>query len=210
MNFSRPIGNSFSLQGKTYQVVERPDHLSCYNCAFKDQDCNKFLDQTGNCSALFRSDIKNVIFNQMSNKISEVKIIIPEGMEIDKENSTFECIKFKPARCKSWKEYVKKNPGCEEKLIEAINVLRQLLQFSSNETNGFLALFQLRLLRNSWIQDSITGHNVYVPYKQDWKLWRVRERAKTHPDLTNWLEFPTEEMCQEFIDCFKDLLDQTL
>ena len=26
----------------------------------------------------------------------EVKIQIPEGYEIDKENSTFECIKFKP------------------------------------------------------------------------------------------------------------------
>lgn len=28
----------------------------------------------------------------------EVKIIIPEGYEIDKENSTFECIKFKKLR----------------------------------------------------------------------------------------------------------------
>ena len=27
---------------------------------------------------------------------TEFKIQIPEGMEIDKENSTFECIKFKP------------------------------------------------------------------------------------------------------------------
>lgn len=29
-------------------------------------------------------------------KIKELKISIPEGYEIDKENSTFECIKFKP------------------------------------------------------------------------------------------------------------------
>lgn len=28
----------------------------------------------------------------------EIKIIIPEGCEIDKENSTFECIKFKPIK----------------------------------------------------------------------------------------------------------------
>lgn len=27
---------------------------------------------------------------------TEVRIKVPEGMEIDKENSTFECIKFKP------------------------------------------------------------------------------------------------------------------
>ena len=29
---------------------------------------------------------------------TEIKIKVPEGMEIDKENSTFECIKFKPKR----------------------------------------------------------------------------------------------------------------
>ena len=27
---------------------------------------------------------------------TEIRIQVPEGMEIDKENSTFECIKFKP------------------------------------------------------------------------------------------------------------------
>ena len=30
--------------------------------------------------------------------IKELKIQIPEGYEIDKENSTFECIKFKPIK----------------------------------------------------------------------------------------------------------------
>ena len=29
---------------------------------------------------------------------TEIKIKIPEGMEIDKENSTFECIKFRPKK----------------------------------------------------------------------------------------------------------------
>ena len=31
-----------------------------------------------------------------STEQNELKIVPPEGMEIDKENSTFECIKFKP------------------------------------------------------------------------------------------------------------------
>lgn len=30
--------------------------------------------------------------------MKEIKIDIPEGYEIDKENSTFECIKFKPSK----------------------------------------------------------------------------------------------------------------
>jgi hypothetical protein len=33
----------------------------------------------------------------------EVKITPPEGYEIDKENSTFECIKFKPVAKKKWR-----------------------------------------------------------------------------------------------------------
>lgn len=34
----------------------------------------------------------------------EIKINIPEGYEIDKENSTFECIKFKPIKCITYKD----------------------------------------------------------------------------------------------------------
>lgn len=36
---------------------------------------------------------------------TEVKIKVPEGYEIDKENSTFECIKFKPIKViNKWEE----------------------------------------------------------------------------------------------------------
>ena len=34
----------------------------------------------------------------------EVRIQVPEGMEIDKENSTFECVKFKPIEKKRWRD----------------------------------------------------------------------------------------------------------
>ncbi len=34
----------------------------------------------------------------------EVKIIPPAGYEVDKENSTFECIKFKPISSKRWRD----------------------------------------------------------------------------------------------------------
>ena len=36
-------------------------------------------------------------------KTKEIKISVPEGYEIDKENSTFECIKFKKLRPKRWR-----------------------------------------------------------------------------------------------------------
>ena len=39
--------------------------------------------------------------------VTEFKIQIPEGMEIDRENSTFECIKFKPKEL-TYQEIAKK------------------------------------------------------------------------------------------------------
>ena len=38
-------------------------------------------------------------------EIKELKINIPEGYEIDKENSTFECIKFKPVKKSKFSDY---------------------------------------------------------------------------------------------------------
>ncbi|MBO7079100.1 MAG: hypothetical protein J6W64_04760 [Bacilli bacterium] len=34
----------------------------------------------------------------------EINIVAPEGYEIDRENSTFECIKFKPIGKKRWRD----------------------------------------------------------------------------------------------------------
>lgn len=39
----------------------------------------------------------------------EINIVAPEGYEIDKENSTFECIKFKPIEKKRWR-YDRESP----------------------------------------------------------------------------------------------------
>lgn len=45
----------------------------------------------------------------------EIKINIPRGYEIDKENSTFECIKFKPS-----KKYITYKDICAKILVQAI------------------------------------------------------------------------------------------
>lgn len=42
--------------------------------------------------------------NNMETK--EIKIKVPEGYEIDKENSTFECVKFKPIKKLTYKDLV--------------------------------------------------------------------------------------------------------
>ena len=54
---------------------------------------------------------------------TEIKIQVPEGMEIDRENSTFECIKFKPKEL-TYQEIAKKFPKNSSVLTNADHFLK--------------------------------------------------------------------------------------
>ena len=77
---------------------------------------------------------------------TEFKIQIPQGMEIDRENSTFECIKFKP------------------KKLTYIEVSKKFSKNSSVLTNAdhFLKLVTFRKLLE--VADYLNGN-----WKPDWK-----------------------------------------
>ena len=95
----RKLGEVFICNGELYQVVKG---FSCNGCAFiKNGNC--YLDDKllGPCAYTERTDRTSIIFkliNNMEIKDNQLIIDIPEGYEIDKENSTFECIKFKPIK----------------------------------------------------------------------------------------------------------------
>ena len=59
----------------------------------------------------------------------EVKIQVPEGYEIDKENSTFECVKFKPI--------IKKNITYEEVCNKLFKKFNRYFITSFGETDTF-------------------------------------------------------------------------
>ena len=64
--------------------------------------------------------------------VTEFKIQIPEGMEIDRENSTFECIKFKPKEL-TYIEISKKFPKSSSvstngRHLSKLLIIRQLLE----------------------------------------------------------------------------------
>ena len=64
--------------------------------------------------------------------VTEFKSQIPEGMEIDKENSTFECIKFKPKEL-TYIEISKKFPKSSSvstngRHLSKLLIIRQLLE----------------------------------------------------------------------------------
>lgn len=100
----RKIGEIFTYGNKTYQVVKVGIGIGCIGCAFKTSGCSKYKSFLGHCSHIFRRDNTGIIFklinnnnNNMEIKNNQLTIEIPEGMEIDLENSDLAkgIVKFK-------------------------------------------------------------------------------------------------------------------
>lgn len=93
----RKIGEIFTYNGKTYQVVKSD---MCIDCAFKENECSIIRSRIGLCTTSTRSDKTDVVFKEINNmeiKNNQLTIDIPEGMEIDLENSNLAkgIVKFK-------------------------------------------------------------------------------------------------------------------
>ena len=92
----RKVGEVFTYNGKTYQVVEVEIDEECKGCAFEFSSCCSSL--LGDCSPIYRTDDASVIFKAINNmENNQLTIDIPEGMEIDLENSDLAkgIVKFK-------------------------------------------------------------------------------------------------------------------
>ena len=92
----RKIGEIFIYKDKTYQVVEVEIDEECKGCAFEFSSCCMSL--LGDCSPTYRTDGASVIFKAINNmENNQLTIDIPEGMEIDLENSDLAkgIVKFK-------------------------------------------------------------------------------------------------------------------
>ena len=94
----RKIGEIFTYNGKTYQVVK---DNTCEGCAFMNNcHCFSISKLLGLCSYTNRTDKTGVIFKEINNmeiKNNQLTIDIPEGMEIDLKNSDLAkgIVKFK-------------------------------------------------------------------------------------------------------------------
>ena len=95
----RKLGEIFTYNGKTYQVVEG---ITCKGCTFMNngRHCFSISKLLGLCSDNNRTDKTSIIFKEIKDmeiKNNQLTIDIPEGMEIDLENSdlTKGIIKFR-------------------------------------------------------------------------------------------------------------------
>ena len=92
----RKVGEVFTYNGKTYQVVEVEIDEECKGCAFEFRGC--CIPFLGDCHPTYRTDGASAIFKEINNmENNQLTIDIPEGMEIDLENSDLAkgIVKFK-------------------------------------------------------------------------------------------------------------------
>ena len=144
----------------------------------------------------------------------KLKINIPEGYEIDRENSTFEEIVFKKkvdhfSRLpKTWEEYCKQTKDYVSYFCGSPNsILKSWFEGSYNEfmteerVKQYVALGKLLQLRDYWVGDcKINSDNIYVIYKN------VIIAVVHNNDFP--LAFPTREMAKEFKNCFENLIKE--
>lgn len=100
----RKVGEIFICDGKTYLIVPREKEDCCIGCAFDlgkyacKKPRNESRNNFGQCYFRFREDKKGIIFKEINNmENNQLTIDIPEGMEIDLENSDLAkgIVKFK-------------------------------------------------------------------------------------------------------------------
>lgn len=90
----RQIGEVFTYEGKTYQIIPREKEDCCTGCTFDlgiyacKKPRNEARNKFGHCYFRFREDKKGIIFKEIKDmENNQLNIEIPEGMEVDIENT---------------------------------------------------------------------------------------------------------------------------
>ena len=159
-------------------------------------------------------------------KEKKLKINIPKGYEIDRENSTFEEIVFKKVEDplaklpKTWEEYCKQTVGCksyfhtrypEPCIRESPSFDGVYCEFSTEErVKQYVALGRLLQLRDYWVGNwkinSSSLANTHLIYNNGVRKPVV---AKMYGENFPFpLTFPTKKMAEKFKECFGDLIEK--
>lgn len=160
----------------------------------------------------------------MDNKEIEIKIDVPKGYEIDKEKSTFKCIKFKKKKTNlpsTWSEFCNDYPIRDgETWIMGDSNLDELVNhpgrdFSDDKNvlpsielaEAMLALCQLIQLRDCYNEG----------WKPDWNneccdkfiitFYRNTPVCDTNRGISRILAFKSAELRDLFLKNFRDLIE---
>ena len=220
----RKIGEIFTCDGKLYQVIKG---FSCRGCAFiKDGSCYLADKLLGPCAYTERTDKTSIIFKEikgMEIKNNQLTIDIPEGYEIDKENSTFECIKFKPIKKYLTYKEVAEKLNKDICFFTAKGKIQSYAQYASydnpdvansyRQIEKILAINQLmniaKYYNGDWKPDWNNKYELKycISFTTITNSYNIASRAQTY---LNAIHFKNQEDAQAVIDNpnFRDILDK--
>lgn len=154
--------------------------------------------------------------------MKNITLTIPDNCELVKAGNTY-VIKEKDIKPKTWLEFCENFPiKPEECFIDTDSDVLEYFGFNNKrkeiedrvlcinkkEAEAFLALMQLRQLRKAWVGNweqpncnVKTAAILYSVNKQEVMVYQGNFW------ISNVLSFPTNEMAQEFLNCFKDLCE---
>lgn len=198
----RKIGEIFTYNGKTYQVVKSD---MCMDCAFKENECSILRSRIGLCTTGARSDKTDVVFKEIKDmeiKNNQLTIDIPEGMEIDLENSDLAkgIVKFK------------KKDLTYEDILQAYTIRYGSIVVSSSNIDKLLAISKLmdiaKYYNGDWKPDwsNIDKYKYYITYNGSDNTYTIADNS-----IYNYsnIYFKNWEDAQAVIDNpnFRDILD---
>jgi len=163
-------------------------------------------------------------------EVKEVRIEVPEGYEIDKENSTFEKIVFKMIKSRypeSWEEYCLNQKECYHTMSNySIQSLRSAGLLNEADKDSYptreladasIALCQLLHLKSAWIHQWSVDNGLKKDWKydptSDLKYYSITDTI-TGVDVVAFiryprvLSFPTLELAEKFYNTFSKLIEQ--
>ena len=199
----RKLGEIFTCDGKTYQVVEG---ITCEGCSFmKNDHCFSINKLLGLCSNTNRTDKIGIVFKEINNmeiKNNQLTIDIPEGMEIDLENSDLAkgIVKFK-------KKYI-----TYDDILQACSTNFSGLRVRNHCINKIIAISQLMNIAKYYNEDwnpnwrSLEESKYYIYYSTRSNTYGV---ANTSSTKYGNIYFRSYKDAQEVIDNpnFRDILD---
>lgn len=198
----RKIGEIFTCDGKTYQVVKG---ITCDGCCILNDHCFSIRESLGLCAGDTRTDKTGVVFKEINNmeiKNNQLTIEIPKGMEIDLKNSDLAkgIVRFK------------QNTITYEDVEDTLKLGKNCKSIIINESNASKLVTLSRLM------------NIAKYYNGDWKPnWSDQNEYKyfiiyngdiykvdyNWTIISNNIYFKNEKDAQAVIDNpnFRDILD---
>lgn len=197
----RKIGEIFTCDGKTYQVVKG---ITCDDCCILDDHCFSIRESLGLCADVSRTDKTGIIFKEIKMEIknNQLTIDIPEGMEIDLENSDLAkgIVRFKQSTItyEDVEDTLKLDKNCKSIIINERNASK--LVTLSRLMN--IAKYYNGDWKPNWSDQN--EYKYFIIYNGD--IYKVDHNWTT---ISNNIYFKNKKDAQAVIDNpnFRDILD---